>query len=181
MFEQVVLGMILDRELTGYDIKKEIEGSIGKFYKASHGKLYPTLKKLTDKEFLTMREQNQGGRQKKYYQATVLGRANFLDWLSAPVSRNVDWDVQLAKIFFYGELPRELRDKRLQEYEFYVRQGLEHLEAMEKELPSENLDDKDYYGIATLYFGIQSTQNALYWLGYIREQNPLSAFLRKRD
>lgn len=49
MLEFIALGMVLEGDLTGYDIKKAIENGIGVFYKASFGSLYPALKRLTEK------------------------------------------------------------------------------------------------------------------------------------
>ena len=46
MLESILLGMVLEEDLTGYDIKKRIETGIGVFYKASFGSLYPALKKM---------------------------------------------------------------------------------------------------------------------------------------
>jgi len=181
MLDYIVMGMVLERELTGYDIKKEVENSIGNFYKANYGRLYPALSKLTDKGFLTMREQMQGKRLKKYYKTTELGKQAFLEWLASPVDPNASRESQLAQIFFYGELPKELRDKRLQEYEIFVMQMLQQLEHMGDALPSEDIDDKGYFRISTLYFGLQDAHNTLRWLRYIREQKPFSQFLCKHD
>jgi DNA-binding PadR family transcriptional regulator len=177
MLDYIVLGMVLHEGLTGYDIKKEMESSIGNFYKASYGSLYPTLKKLTDKEHLSMSEEMQGSRQKKYYKATEEGRAIFLEWLSSPIDLNASGDAQLAQIFFYGELPKEIRDKRLQEYEFFIKQGLQQFQALAKGIPDEGLSEIDYYGISTLYLGIQSAHNTLRWLKHIKDQKPFSEFL----
>ena len=35
MLESLILGIVYDEDLTGYDIKKNIEKSFGVFYKAS--------------------------------------------------------------------------------------------------------------------------------------------------
>ena len=179
MLDYIVLGIVLDEELTGYDIKKAIENSIGNFYKASYGSLYPTLKKLTDKSYLSMSEEMHGSRQKKYYKATEQGKAIFLEWLSSPIDLKAGGDAQLAQIFFYGELPKEIRDKRLQEYEFFIKQSLQQLQAIAKGLPDEGLNEVDYYGISTLYLGIQSGHNTLRWLRHIKDQKPFSEFLNK--
>jgi len=175
------MGMVTETELTGYDIKKEVENSIGNFYRANYGRLYPALSKLTDQGFLTMREEMQGKRLKKYYKTTELGKQAFLAWLSSPVDPSASRDAQLAKIFFYGELPKELRDQRLQEYEFFLRQTLQQLEQIGSTLPSEDLSDIDYFAISTLYYGFQEVYNTLRWFRYIREQKPLSQFLCKHD
>ena len=179
MFEYIVLGMVLHEKLTGYDIKKKIEAGIGNFYKASHGSLYPALKKLTDKDYLCMTEQLQGNRLKKYYKATELGKAAFLEWLSSPYDINTGDEVHLAQVYFFGELPTELRIKRLQEHEFYLQQMLRQLQIIEKQLPNENLSDRDYFELSTFYFSYQLLQNTIRWLGYIRKQKPLSNFMNE--
>ncbi|MCL2446034.1 MAG: PadR family transcriptional regulator [Oscillospiraceae bacterium] len=181
MLDYIIMGMVLEEELTGYDIVKEVQNSIGNFYKANYGRLYPALSKLAEKGFLTMREEMQGKRLKKYYQTTALGRQTFLNWLSAPVDPNAGGDFQLAQIFFYGELPKELRDQRLREYEALLEKTLQQLQQIESTLPSENLSDKDYFGISTLYYGFAQAHNTLRWLAYIREQKPLSQFLNDHN
>jgi len=177
MLDYVVMGMVLDEEMTGYDIKKEVENTIGNFYKANYGRLYPALNKLADQGYLTMNEQMQGKRLKKYYKTTDLGKEAFLEWLSSPIDLTMNEDAHLTRIFFYGELPKEIRDKRLQEYENFVEQNLQQFQNMAKMLPSEDMSDKDYFGISTLYFGLQTTHVTLRWLKYIREQKPFSQFL----
>lgn len=181
MFDCIILGVVLEKALTGYDIKKEIESKIGNFYKVSHGRLYPTLKKLADKSFLTMNEQMQGGRQKKYYKATEAGKAMFFEWLSSPVDPNAGVEAQLVHIFFYGKLSKEIRDKQLQEYEFLIQQQVRQLEAISKKIPSDGMDDEDYFETSILFFGIQSAHNSLRWLKHIKNQKPFSLFLNENE
>jgi len=184
MLDYIVIGMVLDEELTGYDIKKEVDQGIGIFYQANYGRLYPTLKKLTDKEYLTMDEQKHGNRLKKYYKATNLGKEFFLEWLSSPVDLLEDGETQFVKIFFYGDLPKEIRNKRLQEYEFLMEQSLQQLLALKKEFIEEiannNITDKDYFQYSTLFYGLQEGYNAINWLKYIKEQKPLSKFMEEK-
>ncbi|MCL2426997.1 MAG: PadR family transcriptional regulator [Oscillospiraceae bacterium] len=178
MLDYVVMGMVIDREMTGYDIKKEVENTIGNFYRANYGRLYPALSKLADKGYLTMNEQMQGKRLKKYYKTTELGKTAFLEWLSAPVDFTMSGDAHLTQIFFYGELPKEVRNKKLQEYELFVEQKLQQLQNIAKMFPDDDMDEKDYFGISTLYYGLQDAHNMLRWLKFIRTQKPFSQFLR---
>ena len=177
MLDYIVMGMVLDKEMTGYDIKKEVENTIGNFYRTNYGRLYPALSKLADKGYLTMNEQMQGKRLKKYYKTTELGKNAFLEWLSSPIDLTMSGNAQLAQIFFYGELPKEIRDKRLQEYELFAAQAVEQLENIAKALPDEDMSEKDYFGISTLYYGLQNAHSTLRWFRYIREQKPFSQFL----
>ena len=171
MFEYVIMGMVLHEASTGYDIKKNIEAGIGFFCKASHGSLYPSLKKLTSKGYLTMTEQTQGKRLKKYYLTTESGKMAFLEWLASPF----DIDTHMIQIFFLGELPAEIRNKWLQECEFYLQQMLQQLQAIEKHFPAEISNDRDYFQLSTSYFSYQNIQNLIKWVGYIKEQKPLKA------
>jgi len=181
MLDYIIMGMVMEEELTGYDIKKVIENSVGNFYTANYGRLYPALSKLAEQGFLTMKEQTEGKRLKKYYKTTERGKQAFLDWLSSPFDPKASRDVHLIQLFFYGELPKELRDQRLQEYEHFISQTLQQLEQLGAMLPSEGMSDKDYFGISTLYFGIQDAHNTLRWLRYIREQKPLSQFVSRSE
>jgi len=181
MLDYIILGMVLRSELTGYNIKKEVESSIGNFYKVNYGRLYPALSKLTEKGHLAMNEHMQGKRLKKYYMATEQGKKLFLDWLSAPIDMSMSGDAQLAQIFFYGELPKEIRDKRLGEYEFFAQRAVNQLEGIAAMIPSEGMSEQDYFGISTLYYGLQNAHTTLRWLKHIKEQKSFSQFVRKYD
>ena len=85
----------------------------------------------------------------------------------------------MAKIYFMGELPKEVRDKRLQEYEFFARQMLQRLQPTEKEISAAVFGEKDYFMMSTFYYSYQVLQNMIRWIEYIKEQKPLSMFLRK--
>ena len=41
--DMVILGLLAHEDLTGYDIKKQIDGAISFFWKGSFGSIYPAL------------------------------------------------------------------------------------------------------------------------------------------
>jgi len=174
MIEYVVTGMVLRKPLTGYEIKQEIEAGIGNFYKSSYGNLYPALKKLTDKGYLTLTEQTQVDRLKKYYVATELGKAAFLEWLTSPIGTSSVTVPMLIRIYFFRELPEDLRRKQIQKYEAHVQKVLRVYREMEKHIVTESTEKVDYYELSTLYYGLLNAQGMLRWLKYVREQKPLS-------
>ena len=104
MLEYIVLGMINCEDMTGYDIKKYIENGICIFYKASFGSLYPILKKLTEKGYVTKYEKSVGERSKYYYHITNEGKDTFEEWLKTPISIDDGKGSQLVKIYFYDLL-----------------------------------------------------------------------------
>jgi len=179
MIEYVVMGMVLHKPLTGYDIKKEIEAGIGNFYKSSYGNLYPALKKLTDKGYLTLTEQTNVDRLKKYYLATELGKSAFLEWLTSPIDKSSITVSIMTRVFFFGELPVDLRDEQLQEYELHIQQTIDEYKKMAEQFSASGEDITDYHGVSTLYCGLQTAQVMMRWLRHIKEEKPLSEFLRE--
>ncbi|MCI9413914.1 MAG: PadR family transcriptional regulator [Clostridiales bacterium] len=174
MLEFIVMGMVYEQELTGYDIKKMIEKGVGVFYRASYGSLYPLLGRLTGKGLLTMREQPQGGRARKLYRATEQGRQAFMSWLSTPVEVADGRDTQLVKVYFFDRLPRMQRDCQLRAYEENNRRFLEKLRGLEKQFDKRENRDAHYYKLSTLYYGIGILEETLRWCEKVREERPFS-------
>lgn len=179
MLDNIILGMVLDDDLTGYDIKKYIENGIGVFYKASFGSLYPALKKLTDKGYLVMYEKPQGGRQKNYYKITEEGREVFMDWLESPMYVLDGTNTNLAKVYFFDKLPSDIRERQLLELEINNENYLQKLEALEKDF--NKLENKDcfYHKLSTLYYGICIIQETIRWCKHIRTEKPLTDLTQK--
>ena len=180
MIEHIITGMVLHRPLTGYDIKKEIAIGIGHFYQSSNGNLYPSLKKLTDSGHLVLTEQTQVARLKKYYMATEAGKAAFFAWLTAPFEIGWKAPTILSKVYFFGELPPDVRRQKLQEYEMYMQKMIDGYREMERTNLAEFIDNGnivDYYGVSTLYYGLQNVSGMLRWLRHIEAEKPLGVFM----
>lgn len=170
--------MLLEHNLTGYDIKKRIENGIGIFYKASYGSLYPALKRLTEKGFLVTSEPNQSNRKKIFYHITPEGKAQFFEWLSSPMDIFEGTNTYLAKVYFFDNLSPEIRERQLFEYEINNRNYLKKLLNLEKEF--NEIDNKDcfYYKLSTLYYGISITQKTIEWCQHVRTKKPLSNLIQ---
>lgn len=46
MIEMAVLGLLKDRAMHGYEVKKELTAGLGQFWQFSYGSLYPAIKRL---------------------------------------------------------------------------------------------------------------------------------------
>ncbi len=169
----------MDNDLTGYDIKKLIENGIGTFYKASYGSLYPALKRLTEKGYVTTSEKPQGARQKIFYHITDDGKSGFLEWLSAPMNIFDGTNTNLAKVYFFDKLSAETREHQLLEYEINNINYLHNLKILEKEFSTMKNSNAFYYKLSTLYYGICITQKTIEWCRHIREQEPLAELIEK--
>jgi PadR family transcriptional regulator PadR len=67
-----LLRLIQTQPMWGYIIKKQVETKFD--VKLRHGALYPMLNSLEEKDFLTSKQQKQGGRIRKVYTITNKGR-----------------------------------------------------------------------------------------------------------
>lgn len=97
LLEYILLGMLMEGTMSGYDLKKTIDSTVGTFYKASYGSLYPALKRLADKGMVTLTETD-NSKNKKLYTLLPSGRIAFLEWLSGPMQSGRN--EQLIRIFF---------------------------------------------------------------------------------
>ena len=46
MIEMAILGLLKDRSMHGYELKKQLNAQLGQFWQFSYGSLYPALKRL---------------------------------------------------------------------------------------------------------------------------------------
>lgn len=86
-YRYLVLGLLAERPMSGYDIKKHVKTVLGAITTASYGTLYPTLHKLLADGDVEMKEVPQHGRpSKKVYTLTDQGRNDLQNWLHQPAS-----------------------------------------------------------------------------------------------
>lgn len=170
MLEHIILGLLMEGAMSGYDVKKSIDGSIGMFYKASFGSLYPALQRLTQKGLVSVAEVEDSSKNKKIYMLLPAGKEAFLSWLAEPlqVSRNE----HLLRIFFYDYLDEETRQHRLTEYEYTLINEIRRLQGTEQVITQE-LDqienpDQYYYRISVLPYGMQHYEMELNWVRTIK-------------
>ena len=181
MLEPLILGMVLDNELTGYDIKKYIEKNFGVFYKASFGSLYPALKRLTARGFLTAVDKPIGNRQKTFYSITESGKTSFFEWLSTPAETLDGTNNMLIKVFFFDRLADDEREIQLSAYELKNVVYLNKLETLEKKFSQMPNQECFYYKLSTLYYGISVTKKNIEWCNHIRNRKPLKNYIEKGE
>jgi len=103
--EFVILGLLMLREQTLYEIKKAFEDTISLFYSASFGSIGTAIAKLLEKEWIGLEERVQHGRNKKIYTITPAGTAAFEDWLRSHIPSEKVKEPALTRLFFMGFLP----------------------------------------------------------------------------
>lgn len=71
----LILNLLVEREMYGYEIMRELERRSGQYFSMNASLLYPTLHKLERDGFLESEWRSPAGsRRRKYYQVTQRGR-----------------------------------------------------------------------------------------------------------
>jgi DNA-binding PadR family transcriptional regulator len=77
-----IMTALIDDDLSGIELAKDFEASLGFFWHASHQQIYQELHKLADKAWLNKREVQQSGKPNKIvYGITKAGRDALAEWV----------------------------------------------------------------------------------------------------
>ena len=130
----VLLGFLMQGDLTGYELKHLMERSVGFFFGASYGSIYPALKDLEEAGLVRSTRVVQSERpNKKVYAITPEGEAYFRGALGEPPAPDTFRSEFLMHLFFghHHEPGRllELVRRQREEHE----QMIERLEEVEEE------------------------------------------------
>jgi DNA-binding PadR family transcriptional regulator len=80
-----ILACLTERPMTGYELAKTFDASIGFFWKADHQQIYRELTRLRDRGHVQGREVVQSGKPNKLvYTLTQEGRAALRHWAARP-------------------------------------------------------------------------------------------------
>lgn len=106
--QDVILGFLCERPMTGYEIKQQMENSVGFFFDASYGGIYPALKKL-EKEGLVEKQviPQEGKPNKNLFVITENGKEVFQGYLNSPLDPTTIRSDILTRLFFAQFTPKE--------------------------------------------------------------------------
>lgn len=134
-----ILSLLAHDPLTGYELMKLFDGSVGYFWHATHPQIYKELARLEQAGQIAHRSVEQRGRPtKKIYSLSDSGRSELVEWLHVPASAQRVKDEMMLKTFCCGLLEgsealdlirrhRELHEVKLQRYqelERFLQSGL---------------------------------------------------------
>ena len=171
MTEFILLGFLMDHNMTGYDIKQMMSMSTSNFVDSSFGSIYPALKKLEQKDWISSQEIIEGGKIKKVYSITNQGREEFLKWLNLPIEASKTGVTSaLSKIFFFDHLPYETAVKLLTAYIADLISFKNNLLAIKDPVEQKAAA----FELCTLYFGLDFYDFGIQWF-----QNYLEKLTKK--
>ena len=104
-----LLGLLAENPKYGYEIKQEFEGALGNVWSVSYGQLYPTLRRLSEVQWVTKRtEPGKKAAEKNIYSITPKGKQKLDEWLLRPLRSSYKVkDEFTLKFLFFDKLPRE--------------------------------------------------------------------------
>ena len=161
--DMVILGLLSHEDLTGYDIKKRIDGAISFFWKGSFGNIYPALRDMENQGLIKRSDTSVGGRERITYHITKTGKQTLKNWLSDEQVGNELRYETLLKLFFGGAEKKEVTIRNIEVFEEQIRQELKLLKAY-GEVLKQRLDVEDHlYYYLTVSFGIDTYEAYLRW------------------
>jgi DNA-binding PadR family transcriptional regulator len=95
-----IMTALIDDDMSGYELAKSFDASLGFFWRASHQQIYQELKKLSEKGWLNKREVSQHGKPNKIsYGLTKAGREALADWVYGASKVQASKDDLFVKLY----------------------------------------------------------------------------------
>ncbi len=163
--ELAVLGLLHENPMHGYELRKQLNVTLGWGRVLSYGSLYPALKKMLKAgwitEHVTAPEAGAGvsRRQRIVYELTPAGDERFAKVMSdaGPATWEDDnFDVRFA---FFGRTDREIRLRILEGRRARMEERLAHAQ---QQLARSR--ETDSYAVELLRHSLESVQREVHWL-----------------
>lgn len=162
MLELAILGLLKERPMHGYELRKQLAQRLGFFWTVSFGSLYPTLRKL-EKRAAVEKTYPPGGtpRRKQVYRITEAGEAEFLELLEEGTSSVWEEDKFPLRLAFFRYLKPEIRIRLLERRKLYLE---EKLVEGARSLSRVNKARADSYQLSLMRHGMDTIERDIAWL-----------------
>jgi len=160
-----ILGMLSLQPMSGYDFRKTSERCLGYFWQESYGQIYPTLKKMLEKRYVSRQRKRSKGKPDRFmYSITDKGLKAFRAWLDQRAAVEKKRNEMLLKIFFGGksDVNEQIRELEI------LRETNEKILAELKEIDDWHVRNYDHhaltpYWLITIRFGIRRISALIEW------------------
>lgn len=175
ILELAILGLLHDQPLHGYELRKQLSGVLGAFRAVSFGSLYPALRGLVERGWITERTASDhddhtaaglaGKRSRITYELTAEGKEQFQTLMAqtGPASwEDENFDVHFA---FFGRASSDVRLRILEGR----RSRLEERLDASREQSRQRRERTDKYTAELHRHGLESTEREVRWLSELIE------------
>jgi PadR family transcriptional regulator, regulatory protein AphA len=158
-----MLGHVRRREVSGYDLKKFADDSLGYLWAPSKTQLYVVLRRLVRDGLIEVRDVRQSHRpDKQLYRITTGGRALVREWLEGDEEEtDPDRSTFMLKFFFGRQARPEAMRRQLDAFRGAYAQRLAVYEEIERAAAGGS--NRDTYTRLALRYGIARAQAAVTW------------------
>lgn len=159
--EAALLGLLQKCAMSGYDLRKEVEKSVGYFWAPAKTQIYATLPKLVEAGYATHEKVVQDARpDKTIYSLTDAGSEALRDWVeNAPLDAGQGRNLILLKVYFGAAADTEALLQQLRER----RSDAEQLRAELEELDAIPGATDDTFQTLTRRWGLEYAEALIRW------------------
>jgi len=154
------------KSLSGYDLAKEFNSSVGFYWKTTHQQIYRELARLEKEGMVTSEIIKQTDRpDKKIYNITDTGRMHLVEWIAEPSIPTPVKEDMLVKMYVGFLVPKGILIKELQQLKDLHMEKLRLYEEYEKLYFADvkNLPVKGKYRYLNLRTGINFESFHIKW------------------
>lgn len=168
MLELAVLGLLKERSMHGYQLKKSLSETLGPFWQVSYGALYPALKRLRAQGAVEeVFPKTKVGRRRNVYRLTDKGDQAFAQLLESggerePATDDNGFRVRLA---FFRYLKPETRIGVLERRKAALTVRLAEL----RQRLTAYRERPDSYTLSLMRHGMDSTERDILWVDHLIE------------
>jgi DNA-binding PadR family transcriptional regulator len=176
-----ILACLTERPMTGYELAKTFDASIGFFWKADHQQIYRELGKLRDRGHVQAREVVQSGKPNKLvYTLTGGGEAALRHWAARPSVPPSIKDDLLVRLYALDHVDIEpLRADLMARLEHHRDRHDRHERLLAKHYPQETAAPADLGKLLILKLGMRHEKMVTEW--YEEAIEALSALSHRED
>lgn len=163
VLELAVLGLLKERSMHGYELRKQLSAKLGPLWHVSWGSLYPALRRLARRGAVEKVAENDpglgSGRHKTVYRITAVGEDLF-DELLRETGAVPDPELFALKVAFFRYLQPEVRVAMLERRRIYLQDKLAQFKS--------NLRDYreriDSYALSLQDHGMSVVEDDIEWI-----------------
>jgi DNA-binding PadR family transcriptional regulator len=160
-----ILACLTERPMTGYELAKTFDSSIGFFWKADHQQIYRELSKLRDRGHIQGREVVQSGKPNKMvYTLTSEGKAALRHWAARPSRPASIKDDLLVRLYALDSIDIEpLRDDLMARLEYHRDRLARFERILNKRFPDGTASPADTGKLLGLRIGLRYERAVAEW------------------
>jgi DNA-binding PadR family transcriptional regulator len=169
---EVILTVLTQGRMTGYEITKNFDDVLSYFWRASHQQVYRELARLSDDGCVAHELVEQAGKpNKKIYRLTDRGREELASWVATETELPRPQYDLLIKLLAAPTVGGDVLLREIERQQAGTRAFLAMLQAKQQfclRLPEENLSEYDRILFLALRRGLLLVEAQLEWLGEAR-------------